>query len=154
MHIFSSVFESPLGNLKAQANEKWLLWLEFTEEPIKSSSLNCSILTQAEKELKEYFSWTRKHFSLPLFPSGTEFQKLAWSALERIPYGETRSYKEEAILAWNPKAIRAIGWANNKNPIIIIIPCHRVIGANGDLVGYGAGIERKKWLLDFEKHHS
>lgn len=109
------------------------------------------LLNQIKKELEEYFAWKRKMFTIPLKPTGTIFQQKAWEALTKIPYGETRSYKEEANLAGNPKAVRAIGWANNKNPIVIIIPCHRVIGADGNLVGYGGGIERKIWLLEHEK---
>lgn len=112
---------------------------------------NNKILKETELQLGEYFAGTRKSFTLTHEPVGTDFQLQSWKALQKIPYGETRSYKEEAILAWNPKAVRAIGWANNKNPIVIIIPCHRVIGASGDLIGYGWGLERKKWLLDLER---
>lgn len=153
MTFFESIFPSPLWNLTAIASETHLVELRFAEWSDDSSleSRDVPILLQVEKELSEYFSGKRKSFSIPLAPEGTDFQKQAWKALEKIPYGETRSYKEEALLAWNPKAIRAIGWANNKNPIVIIVPCHRVIGADGKLVGYGGGIERKKWLLEHEK---
>jgi methylated-DNA-[protein]-cysteine S-methyltransferase len=109
------------------------------------------ILQKTITQLREYFKWIRKSFDIPLAPSGTDFQKKAWKALERIPYGETRSYQEEAMMIGNLNAVRAIGWANNKNPIVIIIPCHRVIGKDGALVGYGWGIERKIWLLTHEK---
>jgi O-6-methylguanine DNA methyltransferase len=95
------------------------------------------ILEQTRLELSEYFEGTRQKFTIPLLPHGTAFQKLAWKALEKIPYGETRNYLEEATMIGNPKAVRAIGGANHNNPIVIIIPCHRVIGKNGKLVGYG-----------------
>lgn len=160
MPLFSQIFSSLLGNLIAVASEECLLLLEFSDSkqlPKKLSSLGTRenwsnpLLDQTQKELEEYFSWKRKSFTIPLSPTGTVFQKKAWEALTEIPYGETRSYKEEAIIAGNPKAVRAIGGANNKNPIVIIIPCHRVIGADGNLVGYGGGIERKIWLLEHEK---
>ena len=104
----------------------------------------------AAKQLEEYFSKKRKKFDLPLNPEGTEFQLKAWEALQCIPYGETRTYGEIAAAIGNPKASRAVGMANNKNPIHIIIPCHRVIGANGSLVGYASGLEIKQMLLELE----
>ena len=110
------------------------------------------LIKEAKKQLDEYFAGRRKEFSLPLeFTQGTEFQKRIWNLLLKIPYGETRSYKELAAMAGNPKASRAVGGANNKNPISIIIPCHRVIGADGSLVGYGGGLEIKKKLLELEE---
>lgn len=112
------------------------------------------LLAEAWKQLNEYFKGKRKEFDLPLAPAGTEFQLRVWNALQMIPYGETRSYKETALMAGNEKACRAVGMANNRNPISIIIPCHRVIGANGDLVGYGGGLDKKVFLLDLERTHS
>ena len=108
------------------------------------------LLKKAAKQLKEYFEGKRKGFDLPLAPEGTEFQKKVWKVLETIPYGETWSYKQVAEKVNSPKAYRAVGMANNKNPISIIIPCHRVIGANGKLVGYGGGLEIKEYLLKLE----
>lgn len=102
------------------------------------------------KELEEYLEGNRKEFDLPLKPEGTEFQEKVWKALQQIPYGETNSYKDIAIKVGNEKAARAVGMANNKNPILILIPCHRVIGANGKLVGYACGIDIKKRLLELE----
>ena len=102
-------------------------------------------------QLDEYFSGNLQHFELPLNPQGTPFQRSAWKALLRIPYGETRSYLQQAQAIENPKAVRAIGNANSKNPISIIIPCHRVIGKNGTLTGYAGGIERKNKLLELER---
>ena len=110
------------------------------------------ILQEAEKQLAEYFAGIRKAFDLPLAPEGTDFQKSVWQALQQIPYGETRSYKEIATAVGNPKASRAVGLANNRNPISIVIPCHRVIGANGKLVGYGGGLGIKEALLQLEKN--
>lgn len=110
------------------------------------------ILQETEKQLAEYFAGIRKAFDLPLAPEGTDFQKSVWQALQQIPYGETRSYKEIATAVGNPKASRAVGLANNRNPISIVIPCHRVIGANGKLVGYGGGLGIKEALLQLEKN--
>lgn len=112
-----------------------------------------TLIKKAHNQIEEYFNGTRKSFDLPLAPKGTEFQKKVWKALLNIPYGYTCSYKDIAISIGNEKACRAVGNANNKNPILIIIPCHRVIGANGDLVGYGSGLELKKRLLDLEKNN-
>lgn len=109
------------------------------------------LLAEARRQLSEYFAGERKEFSLPLSLSGTEFQKKDWQALLKIPYGETRSYKEIAEMIGNPKACRAVGMANNRNRIAILIPCHRVIGADGAMVGYGGGVEKKVWLLEMEK---
>ena len=108
------------------------------------------LLLEAKKQLEEYFEGKRKVFDLPLEQEGTEFQKKVWNALEEIPYGETRTYKEVAKMVGNEKASRAVGMANNKNNIPIIIPCHRVIGSNGKLVGYALGLDMKKYLLDLE----
>ena len=101
--------------------------------------------------LKEYFDGKRREFDLPLKFEGTDFQKKAWNALLTIPYGQTRSYKEQAEAVGNKKACRAVGAANGKNPISIIVPCHRVIGTDGSLIGYGGGLEMKKSLLDLER---
>lgn len=115
-------------------------------------------LTQDQKafaetidQLGEYFAGERDGFDLPLEPEGTEFQRSVWKALAEIPYGETRSYGQIAAVVGRPKAARAVGMANNRNPIAVIVPCHRVIGAGGALVGYAGGLERKTWLLDHER---
>lgn len=112
-----------------------------------------SLIKEALKQINEYFAGRRKIFELPLAPNGTEFQLKVWKALQQIPIGETRSYGEIASIIGNPKASRAVGMANNKNPIPIFIPCHRVIGANGSLVGYAGGLEIKKYLLEKESIH-
>jgi len=107
-------------------------------------------LLAARDQLEEYFAGTRKEFQLALNSKGTEFQQKVWAALLEIPFGETRSYGEQARLIGDYKAVRAVGLANGKNPIPIIVPCHRVIGADGSMTGFGGGIERKKWLLAHE----
>lgn len=108
------------------------------------------LLRKASEQLIDYFEGKRKSFELPLSPRGTDFQQSVWKALLEIPFGETRSYGDIAKRIGNPKASRAVGMANNKNPIAIFIPCHRVIGANGSLVGYGGGLDIKKYLLSIE----
>jgi len=110
-----------------------------------------SHLDHAQSELQEYFERNRKNFTAPLQTSGTDFQKSVWKILQDIPFGQARSYKQQAVALGNPKAIRAVASANGSNPISIIIPCHRVIGSDGSLIGYGGGLHRKKWLLDFER---
>jgi methylated-DNA-[protein]-cysteine S-methyltransferase len=112
-----------------------------------------ALLKEAIKQLNEYFDGKRSSFDLQLQPQGTEFQNKVWKALIEIPFGETRSYGEIAKIIGNEKASRAVGMANNKNPIPIIVPCHRVIGANGKLVGYAGGLDIKEMLLNLEKNH-
>lgn len=109
------------------------------------------LVTEAFRQLDAYLNGRLNVFTLPLAPAGTPFQRSVWQVLETIPYGTTWSYKEVAVRIGNPKATRAVGMANNRNPIAIVIPCHRVIGADGSLVGYGNGLERKAWLLALEK---
>lgn len=122
--------------------------VNHSEECLGKVSMD--LLTETGKQLQEYFDGKRKGFNLPILLRGTEFRKKVWQGLCTIPYGETRSYKELAELVGNPKAVRAVGGANNKNPIMIIVPCHRVIGADGSLVGFGGGLEVKKYLLELE----
>ena len=109
------------------------------------------VIKEAFAQLSEYFSGKRKTFNLPLLLKGTNFQKQVWQALLKIPFGETRSYKQIAEAIGNPKAVRAVGMANNKNPLLIVVPCHRVIGANGKLVGYAVGLDKKEYLLRLER---
>ena len=157
--------ETPLGTMYACAVEQGICLLEFTdrkmlETELKSlaKQLNASIIQGANKhfgllrdQLSEYFEGTRKEFTVPLFTPGSEFQQTVWKELQNIPYGSTRSYKRQAIELKRPEAIRAVANANGMNRISILIPCHRVIGEDGNLTGYGGGIWRKKWLLDMEK---
>ena len=108
------------------------------------------LIQKAFLQLSEYLRGERRQFDLPLNPRGTVFQKQVWETLLEIPYGETRSYKQIAEAIGNPKAVRAVGMANNRNPLLIVVPCHRVIGANGKLVGYGAGLDKKEYLIRLE----
>jgi len=110
-----------------------------------------ALTDKAAVQLEEYFAGERMEFDVPLNPQGTQFQRSVWTALLKIPYGETKSYKQIAQMVENPKAFRAVGMANNKNPIWIVIPCHRVIGADGSLTGYGGGLDMKQRLLELEK---
>ena len=128
--------------------------LEVTSFPVAESLFEITdshvILDQVEAELLEYFACKRQTFTVPLAPSGTDFQRDVWTELQKISFGKTISYIELARRMGDEKKTRAVGLANGKNPISIFIPCHRVIGANGHLVGYGGGIENKRWLIDFE----
>ena len=144
-------YKSKFGLLKGCVKGDKLVYLKNTDTKENSNKTNKSkFAIKIEKELDEYFNGKRKEFNIPLEPEGTEFQKKVWKALLEIPYGQTRSYKEIAIRIGNEKASRAVGMANNKNPIIIIVPCHRVIGSNKKLVGYFGGVEMKEGLLDIE----
>jgi methylated-DNA-[protein]-cysteine S-methyltransferase len=111
----------------------------------------CAVLDRAAAQLGEYFAGDRTEFDLPLEPAGTPFQRSTWLALREIPYAETINYGQLALRVGNPKASRAVGLANGRNPISIVVPCHRVIGADGSLTGYGGGLDRKRLLLDLER---
>ena len=147
-------YASPIGNLDLIANAHALeAVLSQPATPLRDAIFapEQSILKQTQAELDEYFLGQRREFSVALDPKGTDFQKRAWQALLNIPYGETRSYLQQAQMLDNPKAVRAVGGANGKNPILILIPCHRVIGASGKLVGFSSGIEKKQFLLALER---
>lgn len=124
----------------------------FREAEIEE--IKTDLLEKAQAELKEYFAGKRKKFDLPLAIFGTEFQKNVWNTLLQIPYGGTLTYGEVAQIIGNPKACRAVGMANNQNPLMILVPCHRVLGADGSLVGYGGGLDIKKKLLLLEREHA
>ncbi|MGW0709516.1 methylated-DNA--[protein]-cysteine S-methyltransferase [Streptomyces sp. NPDC002643] len=152
-----TVIDSPYGplTLVAAADDGALCGLYMTEQRHRPPQENFgarddSAFGAVEEQLAAYFSGELKEFSLELRLNGTPFQREVWQELRRIPYGETRSYGELAAALGNPAASRAVGLANGKNPIGIIVPCHRVVGANGSLTGYGGGLARKKRLLDFE----
>src|SRR5690554_377319 len=167
-YIYTMEIQTPLGPMLAGATSEGVCLVEFANrihlgrEFIELQRLlNASIilgrnthLDQLENELKEYFEGKRKTFSVTLHTPGNEFSQSVWKTLQNIPYGKTISYKEQAELMSNPKAIRAIATTNGRNRLAIIIPCHRVIGSNGTMTGYAAGIEKKKWLLKFEREHS
>ncbi len=151
--------DSPLGRLYLAANDVALTELLFenhrlevdgTSLTISPSTQMNAVLELVSEQLAEYFAGTRTEFEIPTQPNGTEFQLAVWRELQKVSFGQTISYIELARRMGDEKKTRAVGLANGKNPISIIIPCHRVIGANGHLVGYGGGIENKRWLIDFE----
>ena len=146
---------SPLGALRlyAVAGELVGLYLPAQAAPrgVEQCVEQCDVLERVTAQLAEYFAGRRRTFDLPLSPRGTSFQVLVWDALTRIPLGETRSYRELARSLARPSAYRAVGAANGQNPISIIVPCHRLVGSNGDLTGYAGGIAAKRWLLDHER---
>lgn len=145
-------YESPIGKLVIVHNDRgitnlYLAHLLQIEDGIQEET---NLIKEAVKQLDEYFNGLRQSFDLPLAPAGTHFQQKVWQTLRNIPCGKTYSYKQIAEQIGNSKASRAIGMANNKNPILLLIPCHRVIGANGKLIGFAAGLEMKKYLLTLE----
>lgn len=162
--IYTTTFESPLGRITLASTNKGLCLLEFDNEKRINNHFNqfkkywdveiieeeTSITTTTKNQLTAYFSNQQTTFDVPLDLVGTEFQLKVWNELQRIPFGSTRSYKEQAIAVGNLKAIRAVATANGENRISIIIPCHRVIGSDGSLTGYGGGIWRKQKLLELE----
>jgi AraC family transcriptional regulator of adaptative response/methylated-DNA-[protein]-cysteine methyltransferase len=160
--------ETPLGPMLAVAGDGGLELLEFVDRRALETELRAlrvrlgsaivpgehPILTRAADQLREYFAGTRRDFDIPLNQHGSPFQRAAWNALREIPYGETRSYTEMARRVGSPGAVRAIGRVNGQNQLAIVVPCHRVIRADGSLCGYGGGKWRKQWLLDHERRHA
>ncbi|MDR2571192.1 MAG: methylated-DNA--[protein]-cysteine S-methyltransferase [Oscillospiraceae bacterium] len=151
------IYETEYGNILVESDGSAITKLKTTGK-IKPTDIKpigekraTALTDKAALQLREYFIGKRREFDLPLKPHGTDFQRSVWNVLCDIPYGETRTYKQIAETINNPKACRAVGMANNKNPIWIIIPCHRVIGADGALTGYGGGLEMKQRLLEIEK---
>lgn len=142
--------QSPIGGLTLVGRPGELSELRFDQGDTSELIEDRRAFTDAIAQLDEYFSGARREFDLTLRPTGTDFQRAVWLALRKIPYGETSSYGAVASAVARPKAARAVGGANNKNPIPVIVPCHRVVGAAGALVGYGGGLERKSWLLAHE----
>lgn len=145
------IINTPLGTMMATVHNNTITSLDFVSNALQSENSNHPLLLQLEEELLEYFEGKRMLFTLPLNPSGTPFQKEVWKVLSTIAYGETISYASEAKLFGNAKAVRAVANANGKNPISILIPCHRVIATSGGLGGYSGGIEKKEFLLELEK---
>ena len=158
MNGYYHKIDSPIGPLHLAATNDALLAIhhnlkrmeDWNKNTIAFKNVKNIIIEKTINELSEYFDGKRKKFNIPIQLSGTQFQLKAWDALNKIPYAKTVSYSEQAKISGNPKATRAIGNANNANPISIIVPCHRVIGKSGKLVGYGGGLERKNYLLDLE----
>ncbi|SHJ84504.1 methylated-DNA-[protein]-cysteine S-methyltransferase [Anaerobranca californiensis DSM 14826] len=152
--MYFDVFHSPIGKLTIVCNNQGLTNIFFgenTKDYIKKGDHH--FLLETKKQLDLYFGKNLKEFNIPLVIQGTPFQKLVWNSLKKIPYGQKMTYGELAKLIGNPKAVRAVGGANNRNPIPIIIPCHRVIGKDGSLVGYAGGLEIKKYLLTLEENN-
>lgn len=146
----SCIIKSPLGSTKIVGDETGISAVTILNSDEIVSDIIPESLEDAVYQLQEYFDGNRKAFDLNLNPSGTDFQKKVWDALCTIPYGKTRSYLELSKQLGDPKAIRAVANANGKNPLWIIIPCHRVIGSDGSLTGYAGGLHRKQWLLEHE----
>lgn len=146
-------YDTLVGTIGIADNGKEITNLFYTlsDKTVLGEERETPLIKKTIKQLREFLSGKRKEFDLPLAPHGTEFQKNVWNALQKVPYGETRSYKQIAEMIDNPEACRAVGGANNRNPIAIIIPCHRIIGVNGKLVGYAGGIDKKQKLLEIEK---
>lgn len=148
-------YDSDIGKIGIAEDGGYISDVFFEKEEITNYIISeTSPIREAHKQIDEYLKGKRKSFDLPLSLSGTEFQQKVWNALKEIPYGETKSYKDVAVAIGNEKACRAVGMANNRNPISIIIPCHRVIGKNGKLVGYGGGIQIKEYLLKLESENN
>ena len=163
MSIQTVLFESPVGTLIIKSSEEYLhavLFMNSLKRPLAKETHTPpvnhlhALLNECKKQLEEYFAGKRLQFDLPLQQEGTPFQQKVWEALLTIPYGRTISYLELSKRIGNAKAIRAVGTTNGSNQISIIVPCHRVIGSNGDLTGYGGDLWRKKWLLDHENKYA
>ena len=146
-------YDTPVGKLIIGEEKDCITCVTWTQLPESYLQEETELILECRNQLDEYFAGKRKTFDLPLAPKGTAFQQKVWSALQEIPYGEVCTYKDIAVAIGNPKGCQAVGGANGKNPIAIIIPCHRVIGKNGKLVGYAGGMENKKFLLGLEKSH-
>ncbi|WDE05675.1 methylated-DNA--[protein]-cysteine S-methyltransferase [Thalassomonas viridans] len=147
--MYIDYLDTPLGEMEIQATDEGVAQVIFCgqeKHPAKPSE----ITRRCREQLEQYFAGQRKAFDLPLDPCGTEFQKSVWGCLQEIPFGQSLSYGEIADMLNNPKAVRAVGGANGRNPLTIVVPCHRVIGSNGTLTGYAGGVERKLWLLKHE----
>lgn len=147
--LYYGYYKSPIGNLRIVVDENSLVALDFNEDEKKQSDEH-RYIKEVKKQIDEYFKGTRELFDLNIKINGTDFQNKVWNELTKIPYGETISYKELATRIGNDKACRAVGNANNKNKISIVIPCHRVVGSNKKLVGYAGGLEKKEWLINHE----
>lgn len=151
---FILFYDSPVGILKLVSNATHLKSISFCNKKENDSEIIPEILLETINQINEYFSGKRKIFNLKTDPEGSSFQKTIWKLVLNVPYGETTSYNEISRQTGIKGNVRAVGSANGKNPLPIIIPCHRIIGSNGKLTGYSGGLERKKWLILHEKSHS
>ena len=146
-------YETDLGIIGIKDNKKAITEIFYAKMKINDNIKETDLIKECYKQLKEYLQGERRVFDVPIEFNGTKFQNTVWKELLKIPYGETRSYKDIAVAIGNEKACRAIGMANNKNPISIIVPCHRVLGSNGKLVGYAGGLDIKIKLLELEREN-
>ena len=153
-YFLTSYYHSPIGLMEIKSIDEKICSILFTETEREPSYHNSPINAECIKQLKEYFIGTRVHFELPFIQDGTLFQKQVWNELLSIPYGVTTTYGHLAKKLGDPKSIRAVGTTNGKNKLLIIVPCHRVIGADGSLTGYAGELWRKEWLLKHEIEHS
>lgn len=160
-NLVTTYYKSPIGHLEIKGNKNGIQSILFIEEDssFKATSTSCiKELQDCVQQLDEYFNKNRTEFTLKLNPKGTNFQQKVWKALQKVSFGKTRSYLEQSKELGDIKAIRAVASSNGKNPISIVIPCHRIIGSDGSLTGYAGGLWRKKWLLEHEgvlhKQHS
>lgn len=151
MQTIRACYLSQIGPIEIMGRQKGILTITFAKKEFSPDPNLPECMAECLQQLDEYFKGKRRKFNVPLLLKGTEFQKAVWRQLQKIPYGQTASYGDVARAVGSPRAFRAVGNANNKNPIPLIIPCHRVIGSDGRLVGFGNGIWRKKWLLEHEK---
>ena len=147
--VYQNYFDTPLGIMEVSASDEAVKSVYFVDKAAVNKENRLTKL--AKEQMCEYFSGERRYFDLPLSAAGTDFQKLVWNALSTIDYGATCAYSDVAHQIENPKAVRAIGAANGRNPLTIIVPCHRVIGRDGSLTGYAGGTKRKAWLLKHER---
>ena len=147
--IFQFSYETELGSVTFLEEDGALLAIS-THRSFEGQTQETNLIKEAHRQFSEYLKGERKEFNLPFRMKGTEFQQRVWKSLCEIPYGETRSYKQVAEAIGKPKAMRAVGMANNRNPLLVVVPCHRVIGANGQLVGYAGGLDKKTFLLHLE----
>jgi len=146
----TTYYKTPIGTAKIVGNENGISAVTVIDEALETSKEIPKMLQDCVKQLDEYFNGTRKQFDLKLNPQGTDFQKKVWDELLNVPFGKTKTYLEQSKLLGYVKAVRAVASANGKNPIWIIIPCHRITGSDGSLTGYAGGVWRKKWLLEHE----
>jgi methylated-DNA-[protein]-cysteine S-methyltransferase len=146
-------YESPIGNVVLNVTESGVSEIYFSDGPVRAVFGENPIVGVCVEQLDAYFRGVRKAFSVPLDLRGSEFRMKTWRALLQIPYGETSTYGRIATAIGSPKAVRAVGGANHNNPVSVIVPCHRVIGSDGGLTGYGGGLHRKQWLLEHEARY-
>jgi len=145
-------YQTPIGNIWIVEDSNYIVKINYKIDIHDMEKKETELIKKTFQQLMDYFAGKRRSFDIPIKLTGTKFQMQVWEALQTIPYGETWSYKHLAETVGNPKGCRAVGLANNRNPISIIVPCHRVVGIKGDLVGYAGGIDTKKYLLDIEQN--